>query len=631
MRICPKCRHQGSETRCPQDGMPMVDPDVWDADDTDRDDVLVGGTIDGKYQVEDLIGRGGMGSVWRARHVLMGHHVALKVIRSDVKGGLTAVQRFYNEARACSRLSHPNTMRVLDFGATDDGNLFMACELLRGMSLDDRLAIDKRLAPLRAVRIALQVCQSLDEAHSLGIVHRDLKPGNIFLAEVHRKEDFVKVIDFGISKVITGPDAQNLTGTGTMIGTPRYMAPEQVTAAAVDGRTDLYALGIILFESITGESPFQAQTAQQMLMAQLAETPRRLPESIDDREIPLVLRDLVSNLLAKRLEDRPAHAVEVEGRLLRSEEQLAAAAKLEGPSEGGGKRPAGAPRGVGSAGTNDGATQPGGKVVMAPSGRDSAETGVRSAPVPGSLAETAAAAIPLGARSLRSRSRRRRVAAAGVALLAVAGVVVLLVVPWPSSEGARPADDRPRTALESPTAQRTAAETGAPAAGRAAAAPNLAAAVPADGAAVVSVAAATAPDGGASGADGADGADAGAAAAAGGGVDAAAPEKSAATAGRPILLDSRPTGATVRVGDEDLGRTPLVVYVAEGTPRVVQLTLDGHRDRNVLLRAGDESERVVELEAPRRPSRGQPDRTKTPKSPSAAPRETRPVPVIRIQ
>jgi serine/threonine-protein kinase len=214
-------------------------------------DALVGVTVAGRYQVLARIGGGGFGAVYKVRHVATGGLLALKILHADRLGDDDSVARFQVEARNTHQLQHPNTVRVTDFGRTDDGLLFLATEFLQGRSLWQVLRDEGRLAPARAVAIIGQVLRSLGEAHALGLVHRDVKPANILLVDHFGVPDFVKVLDFGISRAL---DATSVT-TG-IIGTPTYMAPEQGLGEDVSPRTDLYAVGCVLHELLVGQPPF---------------------------------------------------------------------------------------------------------------------------------------------------------------------------------------------------------------------------------------------------------------------------------------------------------------------------------------------------------------------------------------
>ena len=234
---------------------------------------MLGRIIGGRYEVTELIGKGGFGAVFAARHALTGQDIVLKVMRPEVASDPVQVKRFMNEARITSQLSHPNTVRTFDFGQTDDGLLYLAMERLQGDELAKVLNREAPLDPLRVVRIGIGVLKSLAEAHTAGLVHRDLKPGNIFLLNVHGETDFVKLIDFGIAKSMEPGEEEDLTRTGLAIGTPKYMSPEQGRAEALDGRSDLYSLGIILYEALAGRVPFEASSAMSMIVAHLQTPP----------------------------------------------------------------------------------------------------------------------------------------------------------------------------------------------------------------------------------------------------------------------------------------------------------------------------------------------------------------------
>ena len=256
MRVCPQCGFEADERFCPRDGFPMVKEGLFEADGGAPS--LVGRLFGGRYQVEEVIGKGGMGWVFRATDPVMQRTVALKVMRRDVARDMAAVKRFSKEARDCSRLRHHNTISVYDFGVSDDGYPFIVMEFLEGTPLG-RLLHDEGALPLeRVVHIATQICRSLDEAHDLGLVHRDLKPANVFLTQVHHEQDYVKVLDFGIAKTVAGDKGETLTKSGMVIGTPKYISPEQAKAQPLDRRSDLYALGVILYEMAVGVVPFDA-------------------------------------------------------------------------------------------------------------------------------------------------------------------------------------------------------------------------------------------------------------------------------------------------------------------------------------------------------------------------------------
>lgn len=235
---------------------------------------LLGRTWAGRYEILEFVGRGGMGLVFKARQIQMDREVALKVVHRKLCTEQKQVQRFQQEARTSSKLNHPNSIRVYDYGATEDGRLFMAMEFLRGLTLGQLLLREGPQHPERVVHIARQMFKSLAEAHQLGLVHRDLKPENIFICDIYGETDFVKVLDFGIAKAI-GPHAEgaNLTQTGFICGTPRYLSPEQALGQDVDGRSDLYSVGVLMYEMLSGRPPFIGENPISIVMKHVHDDP----------------------------------------------------------------------------------------------------------------------------------------------------------------------------------------------------------------------------------------------------------------------------------------------------------------------------------------------------------------------
>ncbi|MDP6943742.1 MAG: serine/threonine-protein kinase, partial [Myxococcota bacterium] len=217
--------------------------------------------------------------------------------------------RFVREGKALSRLNHPNVVTIYSCGETDDGLLYIAMEFLDGKSLHEILQEDRVLSARRSLKIAQQIAKSLREAHSKGIVHRDLKPDNIFLCTVGEEHDFVKVLDFGVAKLRDGDTpGKDLTKTGTIFGTPKYMSPEQARAGMVDARSDLYAIGIILYEMLTGRAPFMAENSLSILIQHIQEAVPRFEAVQPDLVFPEPVTSLTYRLLAKRAEERPQTA-----------------------------------------------------------------------------------------------------------------------------------------------------------------------------------------------------------------------------------------------------------------------------------------------------------------------------------
>ncbi len=272
-------------------------------------DERIGTVVAGRFHIEERLGDGGMGVVYRARQEPIGRDVALKLLLRSLVDDDKQTTRFLNEARIISALKHPNTVTLIDFGCDDDGTPFIAMEYARGGQLGD-LMKDNRLSPVSALRIARQICLSLAEAHASDIVHRDLKPDNVLLDHVEGSEWVVKVVDFGLAKLQMQVDG-NLTAPGTRLGTPKYMSPEQAFARPVDATSDLYSLGLMLFQMLTGHHPFVATSTREWCMAHAHEPPPKFATVAPDLAHDVQLEDLVQCLLAKKQEDRPQNAREV--------------------------------------------------------------------------------------------------------------------------------------------------------------------------------------------------------------------------------------------------------------------------------------------------------------------------------
>jgi serine/threonine-protein kinase len=268
-------------------------------------DLLLGRTINDRFRIVALIARGGMGKVYRAEQSPLGRQVALKILDPHYSGdGDPEFQRrFFLEASTCSKLSHPNTVTIFDYGKTDDEIFYIAMELLEGRTLHRALRDGGPMQPDRAMHVARQVCRSLREAHGLGVIHRDLKPANVFLIEHGDEPDFAKVLDFGLVKDVrdTGED---LTQTGLFMGSPKYMSPEQIRGEKVDRRVDVYAFGVILFEMLTGTVPFDRPNSVNILMAHVHDPPPSIAETNPDVVVPEALEELVRKALAKEPADR---------------------------------------------------------------------------------------------------------------------------------------------------------------------------------------------------------------------------------------------------------------------------------------------------------------------------------------
>jgi serine/threonine-protein kinase len=280
-------------------------------------DPLIGRVFDGKYRLDRRLGGGGMGTVYRATHLLIGRQVAVKVLSQRFVGDETAQQRFRREARASGRMAHPNAVMVNDFGTTDDGWLYIVMELLEGQTLRDLLAREAPLDPARAVSIMLQASAAVGAAHEAGMIHRDLKPANIFIEQRPNLPAVVKVLDFGVAKLAVeehDDDYKTLTQVGAIIGTPRYMSPEQCSGAVpLTPASDVYSLGIILYEMLTGAVPFSADTPLAVALKHVSERPRRPREIVASTPAPL--EEVVLHALEKNPADRPTDGNEFRSEL----------------------------------------------------------------------------------------------------------------------------------------------------------------------------------------------------------------------------------------------------------------------------------------------------------------------------
>jgi serine/threonine protein kinase len=310
MKQCPTCgkRFESPQaTFCPADGAPLQEI-------APPSDPLVGITLDGKYRIEQLIGAGGMGSVYKARHLLLDRFVAVKMMKSDLLKDANTAERFKREAQASARLAHPNAVTVYDFGIGPDGSAFLVMELLRGSSLRDMLKRDHVLSYERAVEVFGKICSAIDSAHEQGIIHRDLKPDNVMVDERPDGSADVKVVDFGIAKFKgPTPDTAHLTGTGMIIGTVHYMSPEQCRGQEIDARSDIYSIGIMLYEAMTGRTPFESHTPSAVIIDHVNTPPP--PPRVLRGDLPPAVEQVILDALAKRPEDRPRTAGELARRL----------------------------------------------------------------------------------------------------------------------------------------------------------------------------------------------------------------------------------------------------------------------------------------------------------------------------
>ena len=256
-------------------------------------DPYLGKVIDGRYEILERIGEGGMGVVYKARQVPINRVVAVKMLNQDMAQDPNWVRRFENEARACSQLQHPNTIRMFDFGQTQEGRLFMTMEFLDGKSLREAIATEAPMPPQRVLNIISQCCASLAEAHAAGIIHRDIKPDNVFLLTMGGAPDFVKLLDFSVAKLLQENDGMR-TQAGIVFGTPQYMSPEQGRGMVLDARSDLYALGILAYEMLSQYVPFHHDNPMMVLQMHVQHPVPTLPPTV-----PAPVQALVNKALAK--------------------------------------------------------------------------------------------------------------------------------------------------------------------------------------------------------------------------------------------------------------------------------------------------------------------------------------------
>ena len=274
-------------------------------------DPLIGRTIGGAYLLQELIGVGGMGRVYRGVQNALGRTVALKVIHPHLLGDDQTVARFYNEARAASRLNHPSSVGIIDFGRTDDGILYLVMEHLAGKDLATVIAEEGPLPFARIVMILRRIVSALGEAHALGVIHRDLKPENILILRSRRGDDQVKVVDFGLA-TITGSQSTSITTPGLVCGTPDYMSPEQGRGDPLDARADLYSLGVMLFELLTDRLPYSDDTPTKVVLRHIHDPVPEPREVAPFRDIPIPLADIAKKLLSKEASGRFQSADELD-------------------------------------------------------------------------------------------------------------------------------------------------------------------------------------------------------------------------------------------------------------------------------------------------------------------------------
>ena len=326
---CPTCGYLADLAAGPVNFCPKCGKDLRDGAEPAPPSSLIGLVVADRYRLIAHLGEGGMGSVYKAEHVRMGKALAVKVLRGDFARDATAVERFRSEARIVSRLSHPNTIAVFDFGDVEAlGGFYLAMEYVPGRDLALVLREEGALPESRVADIGQQLLGSLAEAHEAGVIHRDVKPGNVMLMQTRPGEDFAKVLDFGIAK-LRDDIAAGQTGTGAIVGTPNYLAPEQARGAPLDPRADLYATGCLLYELLSGHAPFAGRAPMAVVNAHLHEAPPPLAAAAPGTTRRMV--ELVHRALAKRPEDRFASADEMREAILALGEPTSSRSLLPAP------------------------------------------------------------------------------------------------------------------------------------------------------------------------------------------------------------------------------------------------------------------------------------------------------------
>jgi len=302
MKYCPTCQktYPSDYNVCPADQTGLQS----------THELQPGMIIRNKYQILERIGIGGMGVVYRARHLTFNEVCAIKIVNDVIAGDANFLQRFQTEAVVTRKLRHPNAVRVDDFDYTDDGRPFIVMELVEGRNIGEILQQEGPFRVPRAVRIATQAARALGVAHKLGVVHRDIKPGNIILTLDEQGEEIAKVLDFGIAKLreAAGTDQPGMTMTGMVVGTPLYMSPEQFmgkkAAGEIDGRTDIYSLGVVLYQMVTAQLPFEGDTPYSLMMQHLQGTVRPPHELVPDLHIPESLSRVILKAIDKSRDQR---------------------------------------------------------------------------------------------------------------------------------------------------------------------------------------------------------------------------------------------------------------------------------------------------------------------------------------
>lgn len=266
----------------------------------------MGSVLAGRYEIISEVGRGALGVVYKARHLVMEKTVAVKILFADVEKDETTFLRFQREAQAASSMSHPNIVTVYDFGVSDGKTPYLVMDFVEGVNLKDVIARHGRLSIDRSVSIFLQMCSALEHAHSKGILHRDIKPENVVLLHTAWNPEFVKLVDFGIAKYVNEPTtaSRKLTMEGQVLGTPAYMSPEQVMGDKLDARSDIYCMGVLMYNVITGKLPIVGSTSTDTMSRHITDQPIEFHIACPELKIPFRLQRTIMKALKKHPQDR---------------------------------------------------------------------------------------------------------------------------------------------------------------------------------------------------------------------------------------------------------------------------------------------------------------------------------------
>ena len=300
-RVCLACNREftGIVTACPHDGTVLIPL---------TQDQLIGTKLADRYEILSVIGHGGMGVVYKAKHELMDRVVAIKMLQAQLISDSMSVKRFQQEAKAASRLKHPNVITLYDFGVSaTTGQPYLVMDYLQGVSLAEIIKREGHVGVDRCIRIFTQACSALEHAHRQGVIHRDLKPGNIMLVDNEDEKDYVKVVDFGVAKLMPWAgeeEAQRLTQTGEVCGSPVYMSPEQCMGQKLDARSDIYTMGVVIYEALTGRLPLLGKNMVDTMSKHISEMPQPFGTVRPDLYIPERLEAVVFRALQKNPADR---------------------------------------------------------------------------------------------------------------------------------------------------------------------------------------------------------------------------------------------------------------------------------------------------------------------------------------